>query len=117
MSGIFRFFRALALVAACALSGPASAQAHYVSFVEWQKMPAGERAAYVAGAFDAYVTFSQSYGPSAQHYLKCVQKLNMAQGLLASNVLSFGAARPAIHGQTVPGIMIQYLFQTCGTPP
>jgi hypothetical protein len=93
------------------------AQARYVSFAQFQKMPEGERSAYIAGAFDAYLAFSQAYGSSAEHYLKCVQKLNLAPSLLSSNVLSFAVARPALHGQTVPGIMIQYLFQTCGTPP
>jgi len=117
MSSIFRFFCVLALAVSCALSNLASAEARYLSFAQWQQMPEGERSAYVAGAFDAYLAFSQSYAPSAEHYLKCVQKLNLARGALSTNVSSFASSRPAVHAQTVPGIMVQYLFQTCGTPP
>ena len=117
MAGMFRFFRLPALVTASVLLSSISVQAGYVSFPQWRQMSEGERSAYIAGAFDAYLAFSQAYGPTAEHYMKCVQKLNMPQGLLSSNVFSFAAARPALHGQNVPGIMIQYLYQACGTPP
>jgi hypothetical protein len=117
VSGIFRFFRLLPLVASCALFSSISAEAGYVSFPQWRQMPEAERSAYIAGVFDAYLAFSQAYKSSADHYLQCVQKLKMPQGLLSNNVLSFAVARPALHDQNVPGIMIQYLFQACGTPP
>jgi hypothetical protein len=117
MSGILRVFGLLLTVASCALLSPISAEAAYVSFPQWRQMPEAERAAYIAGAFDAYLAFSQAYAPSAEHYRTCVQKLSMPQGLLSHNVLSFAAARPALHGQNVPGIVIQYLYQTCGSPP
>ena len=109
--------KALLLAAVALTAMHTSARADFFTYSEWQRLAPASRAAYIAGAFDAYENFAITYISAAQHFANClmVQKINNSQ--IADNIIAFAQVRPELQGRPVPAVMIQYLVQLCGPVP
>ena len=108
------------LVAALMLAIAATAaHAEYFTYSEWSQQPADFRAAYVAGLYDALVSFADSDAEVniGAHYQDCVMREKIRNSQLAESTLLFGAARPNLRSGGVGTVMINYLIQLCGRPP
>jgi hypothetical protein len=108
-----------ASVTALMLAIATTAQAEYFSYSDWSQQPADFRAAYIAGLYDALVSFSETDAESkiGAHYQACVMRAKIRNSQLAESTLLFGAARPSLRSGGVGEVMINYLIQLCGKPP
>jgi len=94
------------------------ASAAYLTYAEWDSLPAPSRALYIAGLFDGLTTIATNdWEPITRHYDRCIEKAKLTNDQLAENVLAYGQSRPQFHAKPVAGAMINYLVEVCGTPP
>ena len=93
---------------------PAMAVTFY-TYAQWAALPADARAFYVAGNFDALITYAQAR--MGQQYNQCIEQAGMDSLQLAENLLRFGSTRPALQTGDVTHAMGLYLIETCGKPP
>lgn len=99
---------------------PAPTLAGFVdTYASWQRLSRPEKVTYLTGAYDSLVTLGtdpQSVRDS-KHFNDCVVRSRMSAGQMTTNVESFAATRPDLHGLPPQAALIQYLVQMCGPPP
>ncbi len=107
---------ALALCAGLFIAQPAAA--NFLTYAEWLRMNPDKRAVYIAGAFDALITFAMSDEQRAvnAHYNNCIANSKMTVAQLAENVRQFAKGKPNLQDY-VETPLINYLYQFCGAPP
>lgn len=110
-----RFFLAAALFSL--LMRPANAV--FFTYAQWDALPSNLRSAYIAGLYDALVSFANDEGDQrvATHYQQCIARSKMNNAQMADNIRSFTSARPELQGNPVGGALIAYLIKLCGMPP
>jgi hypothetical protein len=108
-----------ASVAALMLALATAAHAEYFTYSDWSRQPADFRAAYIAGLYDALISFADTDAEAKMgaHYQTCVARAKMRNTQLAERTLLFGTARPDLQSGGVSEVMINYLIQLCGKPP
>ena len=109
----------------------------WLTYAQWERLSADDRAAYLAGAFDSLTGFGNGGAGRvadafdslmgfanadagrkvAVHYSKCMRNAGMSLGQFSEKVLAFGLSRPDLQGTTVQRVLINYLIGLCGTPP
>ncbi len=106
----------LALCAGLFIAQPAAA--NFLTYAEWARMKPDMRAIYMAGAFDALVTFAMSDEQRAvnAHYNDCITRSKMTVAQLAENVRQFAKGKPNLQDY-VETPLINYLYSFCGAPP
>jgi hypothetical protein len=111
-----KLFRVTLILASMVFFREASAA--YLTYAEWDSLPAPTRALYIAGLFDGLTTIATNdWEPITRHYDKCIEKAKLTNDQLAENVLAYGHSRPQFHAKPVAGAMINYLVEVCGAPP
>jgi hypothetical protein len=97
------------------LGGHAVAAGFY-KYSLWEAMPVGARAAYIAGAYDSFVTFAQTEEDQTMsvHYINCVRQSKMNIHQLADNVIAFAKTRPEMQAWPLQIPMASYLNALCG---
>ena len=101
-----------ALLACVVALVTSQARAEYQTYFEWQRSNGWSRAAYVAGAFDAYIDFSRD--GIADHLNHCLYRNKISDVQLAENVNAFAVSHPDKQTLPVPALVVQYLVQLCG---
>jgi hypothetical protein len=92
-----------------------------MTYAEWAALSPGERALYIAGAFDQLTTIAAPGDPSstgvspAGRYQACIARAGMTDAALAENVRAFAAERREVQALPVPVALMQYLAVTCGS--
>ena len=109
-------------LALAAFAAPATAQT--MSYVDWVTLPTIERALYIAGAFDQFVTIYAPPAPDGSgfqafvlHLGACVRDRGLDAPTLAAGVHAHAIAHPELQNGPVPVIMMEYLIAECGLPP
>ena len=107
----------IATTALMLLSSSASSQ--YYNYSDWDRMSEAYRVVYLAGAFDALVTYvtNEDGAKAASHYKKCVMDDRMTAIQLSRNVHAYVKAHPKLKGEKVQGGLLEYLQELCGLPP
>jgi hypothetical protein len=96
---------------------PARAQNLYLNYSQWLQMPPGLREMYVAGAFDALSTVTETERVNvAKHYNECVTKAGLTTGQLEENLKEYANTQPDLQHKPVPTALMRYLVSLCGTP-
>jgi len=100
---------------------PATAQP--LSYAAWADLPGNERALYLAGAFDQFVTI---YAPPAEggsgfqdfvlHLSACVVGLGLDASEMQEGMIAFAISRPDLQSAPIPIILMEYLIAECGLP-
>lgn len=106
----------LALCAGLLIAQPAAA--NFLTYAEWARMKADMRAIYIAGAYDALITFAMSDEQRAvnAHYSNCITRSKMTVAQLAENVRQYAKGKPNLQDY-VETPLINYLYAFCGAPP
>jgi hypothetical protein len=106
----------LALCAGLFIAQPAAA--NFLTYAEWVRMNADMRAIYIAGAYDALITFAMSDEQRAvnAHYSNCITRSKMTVSQLAENVRKFAKDKPKLQ-DFVETPLINYLYEYYGAPP
>jgi hypothetical protein len=106
----------LALCPGLFIAQPAAA--NFLTYAEWVRMNADMRAIYIAGAYDALITFAMSDEQRAvnAHYSNCITRSKMTVSQLAENVRKFAKDKPKLQ-DFVETPLINYLYEYCGAPP
>lgn len=94
------------------------ANAAFLTYSQWARLPPDERTRYIAGAFDSLVSVAPSGAGNLyqEHYSNCLYNAQMSDKQLADNVMSFASTRPELQGNLVTGPLIKYLISLCGQP-
>jgi hypothetical protein len=99
----------------------ASQAGRFYGFFAWDQFPHNERAAYIAGSFDALITYaSDDQGRRmGRHYSDCIERTRTSNGQLADNVQTYAKNHPEALGGvgSLQGALVLYLMQLCGKPP
>jgi len=103
--------------------GAAPAAAQMLSYADWAGLPGNQRALYVAGAYDQFVTI---YAPPDEggsgfqdfvlHLGACVADLGLDAFDLQNGLLAFAIGRPDLQAGPLPIILMEYLIAECGLP-
>jgi phage host-nuclease inhibitor protein Gam len=106
----------LALCAGLLVAQPAAA--NFLTYAEWARMKPDMRAIYIAGAFDALITFAMNDEQRAvnAHYNNCIAQSKMTVAQLAENVRKYAKGKPNLQ-DFVETPLINYLYEFCGAPP
>ncbi len=106
----------LALCAGLLFAQPAAA--NFLTYAEWARMNPDMRAIYIAGAFDALITFAMNDEQRAvnAHYNNCVARSKMTVAQLAENVRHYAKSKSNLQDY-VETPLINYLYEFCGAPP
>jgi hypothetical protein len=97
-----------------ALLVSSAAQANYFTYQEWLAKPAIVRAAYIAGALDSLVNYTDPR--IAMHYNNCIARAEMRSDQLADNVLNYARDKPSMQTGSVQHVLLDYLIAACGAP-
>jgi len=106
----------LALCAGLLIAQPAAD--NFLTYAEWVRMKPDMRAIYVAGAYDALITFAMSDEQRAvnAHYSNCITRSKMTVAQLAESVRQYAKDKPNLQDY-VETPLINYLYEFCGAPP
>ncbi|MCW5714408.1 MAG: hypothetical protein KIT43_07855 [Bauldia sp.] len=111
-------FAALAVIAG---AGTAAAQA--LAYAGWVALPAHERALYIAGAFDQFVTIyappapeGSAYQDFVLHLGACVAGRGLDAVAMQAGVIAFAVGRPDLQAGPIPILLMEYLIAECGLP-
>src|SRR5215475_138305 len=102
------------LTTVCALLvalSAAPAHSGVYTYSEWERLSDSRRAAYIAGAFDAYVgLFTRDPGEMQlkKHYGQCISGSRMTDQQLADNVLRFGRSHPEVQNESMMPALFGY---------
>jgi hypothetical protein len=116
----FRAFpRTVVMVAA--LAGPAlalapPARAGFLTAEQWLGLSAEEQAAYIAGAYDALVTYVTTPVEieAIAHYQSCVAHAKLTPVTMATSLKDELGANPKLAAEPAPGAFLKYLVRLCG---
>jgi hypothetical protein len=105
-------------------TGAAPAAAQALSYAGWAGLPGNERALYIAGAFDQFVTIyappdldGSGFQDFVLHLGACVADRGLAAFDLQNGLLAFAIGRPDLQAGPIPIILMEYLIAECGLPP
>jgi hypothetical protein len=107
-----------AALVALALTLATPSLAGFLTGAQWLKLSAEEQAAYVAGVYDAlvtYVTTPVEVGAVA-HYRTCAARARLTPETMAASLKSALTDEPRLMSEPVPGPFLQYLVKLCGKP-
>jgi hypothetical protein len=101
------------------LSASSAAQPGYFTYQTWLAMSEGQRAVYMAGAYDSLITFVQDEQSmrNVKHYKNCIAEAQMNNFQLAANIVDFAKDEPKLQVGSPQGATINYLISACGEPP
>ena len=109
-------------LAVTAATVPAAAQT--LAYVDWVGLPGNQRALYLAGAFDQFVTIyappdldGSGFQDFVLHLGACVADRGLAAFDLQNGLLAFAIGRPDLQAGPIPIILMEYLIAECGLPP
>ena len=105
------------IMALLTLGTAAHAQAIFLTYDQWEKLPTALREVYVAGVVDGLSTVTVPEGAgTAKHYNDCIVKLKMNLGLIAEGTKKFMEMHPDLRGRPAPNRIVAYLITVCGVP-
>lgn len=112
------------LLAALALAATAlPAAAAPLSYVDFVSLPTQQRATYVAGAYDQFVTIyapplpdGSGYQDFVQHIAACVSGEGLDALAMQAGLMAFAVARPDLQSGPIPIMLMEYLIAECGLP-
>jgi hypothetical protein len=116
---VLRSWRTVLLVAMAAVLSTAPALSVFLTGSQWLSMNASDQTTYVAGVYDALVSFvgSAEEARTASHYQNCVARSKMSPRQMSENIKAFVAGRPEFHAKPMAVAVGSYLFDVCGKPP
>lgn len=93
-----------------------SALSHYFSYKSWLAASEADREAYIAGAFDSFVFYSDTDEghETNQHFRVCVDRLRLSPKRFANELSSFGANHNHMQAGAVQALIVDYLIAVCG---
>lgn len=105
-------------VAAVVLALATPATAGFVNGAQWLKLSAEEQSAYVAGVYDALVTYSTSTGESEVniHYQTCAARARLTPESIVTALKKDFEADAKLMAAPMPGTFLAYLVRLCGRP-
>jgi hypothetical protein len=85
---------------------------------QWLSMNASDQTTYVAGVYDALVSFAGSAdeAKAATHYQNCMARSKMSPRQMSENIKTFVSGRPEFHAKPMAIAVASYLFEVCGRP-
>ena len=108
------------IIAVLLLFAPVPAMAGiFYTYAQWAALPADARAFYLAGNFDALITYAVNEGQArmGHHYSQCIEQSGMNSLQLAENILRFGSTRSALQTGDVTRAMGLYLVEVLRQTP
>ncbi|MGO9358982.1 MAG: hypothetical protein ACLP1D_15120 [Xanthobacteraceae bacterium] len=109
---------ARAAVAALALTLATPSLAGFLTGAQWLKLSAEEQAAYLAGVYDALVTYVTTpvEEQAIAHYQTCAARARLTPESMATSLKSALTEEPKLMSEPVPGPFLKYLVKLCGKP-
>jgi hypothetical protein len=100
-----------------------AATAAPLSYVDFIAMPTQQRASYVAGAFDQFVTIYAPPAPDGSgfqdfvlHVSGCVTGRGLDAVAMQAGLMAFAITRPDLQAGPIPILLMEYLIAECGLP-
>lgn len=116
-------FARLAALAAVMVWPTAGALAAPLSYLDFLSLPAQQRALYVAGAYDQFVTIyappapdGSGYQDFVQHIAACVADRSLDAVAMQAGLVAFAITRPDLQAGPIPILLMEYLIAECGLP-
>ena len=105
------------VMALLALGTAAHAQAIFLTYDQWERLPTGLQDIYVAGAVDSLstVTTRESSG-TAKYYNDCIVKHNMNLSQITEGTKKFMEMHSDLRSRPAPNRIVAYLITVCGVP-
>ncbi|MDR3466747.1 MAG: hypothetical protein P4M07_12445 [Xanthobacteraceae bacterium] len=109
---------ARAAVIAAALAFAAPAAAGFLTGAQWLKLSAEEQAAYVAGVYDALVTYSTTTveAEASAHYQTCAARARLTPESMAAGLKGDLGDDAKLLAEPAPGAFLNYIIKLCGKP-
>jgi hypothetical protein len=106
------------VVVAAALMLATPSLAGFLAGAQWLKLSAEEQAAYIAGVYDALVTYVTTpvEAEAVVHYQTCAARARLTPDSMAASLKSALTDEPKLMAEPVPGPFLQYLVKLCGKP-
>ncbi|MCC6736146.1 MAG: hypothetical protein IT534_08450 [Bauldia sp.] len=108
---------------AALLGSTATAAAAPFTYVDFIALPTPQRASYVAGAYDQFVTIYAPPAPEGsgfqafvQHIAGCVSGRGIDAVAMQTGLMAFAITRPDLQEGPVPILLMEYLIAECGLP-
>jgi hypothetical protein len=93
------------------------------AYLDFVTLPTQQRALYVAGAYDQFVTIyappvpdGSGYQDFVQHIAACVSGTGLDPVAMQAGLMAFAVARPDLQAGPIPILLMEYLIAECGLP-
>lgn len=108
---------------AALLGSSATAVAAPLGYIDFIAMPTQQRASYVTGAFDQFVTIYAPPVPEGSafhdfvlHIATCVSGRGIDAVAMQAGLMAFAITRPDLQAGPIPILLMEYLIAECGLP-